>query len=172
MLVEAEDHVAEQVGRRLVARHQQQAAEAEQLHGAQALPINRSGQQRAYQVVLWMLAALLQHLREVAIHALDLLEKRPALLFRQALIASNEGIRPAFEILAQLGRDAQQFGNDGHRQGIGQVAHHIHLTHCGDVVQQFVGDGGDARLQLRHHARRESLRDQVAKLAMAWRVHL
>ncbi len=40
------------------------------------------------------------------------------------------------------------------------------------MVQQLVGDGGDAWLQLRHHARRESLRDQIAQLAMAWRVHL
>ena len=40
------------------------------------------------------------------------------------------------------------------------------------MVQQFLGDGGDARLQLRHHARCEGQRDQVAELAMAWRVHL
>src|SRR6266567_7420516 len=107
ILVEAEDHIAEQVGRCLVTRDQQQAAEAEQFHVAQSLPIDLSSKQRADQIVLRMFAALLKYLCEIAIHTLNLLEECLALLLRMALITSNNGIRPAFEILAQLGRNAQ-----------------------------------------------------------------
>src|SRR2546430_3726049 len=105
ILVEAEDHIAEQVGRCLVTRDQQQAAEAEQFHVAQSLPIDLSSKQRTDQIVLRMLAALLKYLCEIAIHALDLLEECLAILLRIALITSNNGIGPAFEILAQLYRD-------------------------------------------------------------------
>src|SRR5690348_964440 len=81
ILVEAEDHIAEQVGRCFVARDQQQAAEAEQFHVSQSLPIDLSSEQRADQVVLRMLATLLKHLCEVAIHTLDILKEGPAFFF-------------------------------------------------------------------------------------------
>src|SRR6266700_7020811 len=82
ILVEAEDHIAEQVGRCLVTRDQQHAAEAEQFHVAQSLPTDLSSKQRADQIVLRMLAALLKYLCEIAIHALNLLEECLALLLR------------------------------------------------------------------------------------------
>src|SRR5258708_12401831 len=96
VFVEAEDHVAKQVGRRLITRNQQQAAEAEQFHVAQALSIDLSGQQSADQVVLRMLAALLKALCEVAIHALDLLDECLALLLPQASVPRTARTSPPF----------------------------------------------------------------------------
>src|SRR5438876_1608692 len=82
ILVETDNHVSEQIGRCLVACDQQQAAKTKQLHVAQPLPIDLGGKQCTDKVVLWVLASFLKHLREVAIHALDLLEECPALFFR------------------------------------------------------------------------------------------
>ena len=115
MLVEAEYGVGEEVGSCFVACHQEQAAEAEEFYVAQALPVNFGCQEGTDEVVAWVLPALFEDLCEVGVHPLDLLEECFALFFRGVSVVGDEGIGPAFEVFAQFGGDAQEFGDDSDR---------------------------------------------------------
>ena len=84
---------------------------------------------------------------------------------------ADDGVRPALEVVAALGLDAEDLGDDGDRQRDGEVVRRGPSRRMGTTrVEQVSRDLADARLHLGDHARREGAVHEVAQVGVVGRI--
>ncbi len=165
------DRVAEQLGGRLVARDQQQEAEAEHLGGGERPVTFLRGDERAHQIFTRCSATLGDHVTEVSVESSRPLNALPTQLCT-ALFAVQHCVGPRTELVLILTRDAEHHRDDGHRELAGKVVDHVDAGPGDEVRRELPGQIGDRRLEVGHPAGGEGPADQRPQLGVPGRVHL
>ena len=142
---------ARHVARRLVAAEEQQQRLEHELVVVEAVAVDLGVHEHAHEIVGRGPRA---GPRSGRARILDVLAER---LGRGGLSASgppfNEPsmlVRPAQQVGAVVGRDAEHVADDDHRQRRGEVVPEVALAAFADGVDQFVAERADARLAVAH----------------------
>ncbi len=155
-----------------MARAEQQADIGAQLLRRQAISRLLGTHQFGREIVLGFAPAQLAELVEIGIAHLG---ARIGLL--QLLAAHRHGIEDAAahvaahqESRAMVLRDSQHVANHDHRQAMGDVADHIHLTLVGHPVELLVDQFADSHPHVGDAPRGEGLGHQAAQARMVRRI--
>ena len=168
-MVEQLDHrVADESGRGLVAGHQQQDEHADHLVVAQLRALDLGLHQPGEEILARSPAPFVGESREVLPHLADQASQLAQALRRRrheeaVPEVGDRGVGPRLELLAVLGRDTDDLGDDDDRQRIGERPHEVDLACVESPVDQLVGDLAHARLEAADDTRGEGLVHQAAQ---------